>query len=211
MTKEYTIESDWTTKAGLRAVVLRAEVGHRCGYVGITTEHNLYGVNHSEIESDIDVHGGVTYSGDDASYPVESNLHWFGFDTAHAGDDPAIGGQPLGYCVEQCEILATQLKRLGDNKKRHKHADVIHAWAEGAIIQYSLNSIEWRDCFANQPLWESHRFYRIKPAKKVIKFRNWLMKSGDIVTHQEDRTPDPTQSKNFVGWIGEWQEVEIEE
>ena len=96
-------------------------------------------------------------------------------------------------------------------KRRHKHADLIHAWAEGAIIQYSLDNIEWLDCLDNRPLWESHRSYRIKPVNKVIKFRNWLMKSGDIVTHQEGRTPDPTQSKNFVGWVCGWQEVEIEE
>ena len=32
-----------------------------------------------------DVHGGITYS-DKGSYPVESDLWWFGFDCAHAGD-----------------------------------------------------------------------------------------------------------------------------
>lgn len=43
-----TIEKDWTTKAGLRAVVVMTDMGHRCGYVGIGTDHALFGVDYSE-------------------------------------------------------------------------------------------------------------------------------------------------------------------
>lgn len=94
--------------------------------------------------------------------------------------------------------------------RRHKHADLIHAWAEGAIIQFEYSPGKWEDCIDNDPAWDEAKNYRIKPAKKVIRFRNWLMKSGDIVTHQKGRTPDPTQSKNFVGWVCGWQEVDVE-
>ena len=103
------------------------------------------------------------------------------------------------------------LMEVDMEKRRHKHADLIHAWAEGAIIQYSLDNIEWLDCFDNRPLWESHRSYRIKPAKKVVKFRNWLMKSGDIVTWQPEKSISPEGSLNFVQWVGDWQQIEIEE
>lgn len=34
-----------------------------------------------------DVHGSITYAGS-GDYPVESDLWWFGFDCAHAGDRP---------------------------------------------------------------------------------------------------------------------------
>jgi hypothetical protein len=44
----YDIEKDWTTKAGLRAVVIMTDLGHRCGYVGIPKEHPLYGVSYNE-------------------------------------------------------------------------------------------------------------------------------------------------------------------
>ena len=43
-----TIEKDWRTKAGLRAVVLMTELGHRCGYVGIPTTHPLHGVEYDQ-------------------------------------------------------------------------------------------------------------------------------------------------------------------
>ena len=45
---------------------------------------------------------------------------------------------------------------------KHKHADLIHAWADGAQIQ-SRNSIreDWKDnCL---PIWAHDTEYRIKP------------------------------------------------
>lgn len=61
----------------------------------------------------IDVHGGVTYSGGNDEYPVPFNEGWwFGFDTGHYGDIPAIGGQSLEYCIDECESMASQLKGM---------------------------------------------------------------------------------------------------
>jgi hypothetical protein len=42
------IEKDWITNAGLRAVVVMTERGHRCGYVGLTDGHPLFGVGYSQ-------------------------------------------------------------------------------------------------------------------------------------------------------------------
>lgn len=45
---------------------------------------------------------------------------------------------------------------------RHKHAEFIHAWAEGKEIQYfSKNANEWIDL--DQPSWHLCDEYRIKP------------------------------------------------
>lgn len=44
----YAVERDWTTAAGLRAVVIMGDLGHRCGYVGIPAEHPLYEVDYGE-------------------------------------------------------------------------------------------------------------------------------------------------------------------
>ena len=46
---------------------------------------------------------------------------------------------------------------------RHKHADIIHAWAEGAEIEVS-DKFEWRESGA--PSWNPDYEYRIKPEKK---------------------------------------------
>ena len=43
----YTLESDFEYK-GYRCVVIFSKGGHRCGYVGITNKHPLYGKYHSD-------------------------------------------------------------------------------------------------------------------------------------------------------------------
>jgi len=43
----YVVEKDWITAAGLRAVVTNSErSGHRCGYVGVPSNHPLHGVEY---------------------------------------------------------------------------------------------------------------------------------------------------------------------
>ena len=55
---------------------------------------------------------------------------------------------------------------------RHKHADLIHAWAEGATIQHRT-SIGWRDIAC--PSYGENEEYRIKPEKKPDVVRYWLI------------------------------------
>jgi hypothetical protein len=146
-----TVVKDWTTEAGLRAVILRTGMGHYCGYVGVQEGSRLYGASyHDQIDlidreraqsaslgkkgpmliltaavgSDgpdlvrrsldvvVDVHGGLTFSDGHHEYPVASDLWWFGFDCAHAGDDFPNGGQPLEYVINECEGMAKQLTEI---------------------------------------------------------------------------------------------------
>jgi hypothetical protein len=131
------IEKDWTTAAGLRAVVVATVMGHRCGYVGVPASHKLHGIGYdNEPLYDIEVHGGLTYAGSDKKYPVESELHWFGFDCAHLYDarDPDLMDdqhremhekypsfaniegviRSLSFCERECERLASQLATVVD-------------------------------------------------------------------------------------------------
>jgi hypothetical protein len=49
---------------------------------------------------------------------------------------------------------------------KHKHADLIHAWADGAKIeQYKINLDEWHDV-SSYPVWDERLHYRIKPMPK---------------------------------------------
>ena len=95
------------------------------------------------------------------------------------------------------------------NQKRHKHADLIHAWAEGAEIQYYNNVLKkWVETVHNDPSWRNNVDYRIKPKTKTIRFRNWYHTNGRVyASHSqcEENGPD------FVKWLGDWQEVEVEE
>lgn len=47
---------------------------------------------------------------------------------------------------------------------RHKHADIIKAWADGAIIQILTSPPnEWSDCKHNKPEFHPSSVYRVKP------------------------------------------------
>ena len=56
---------------------------------------------------------------------------------------------------------------------KHKHADLIHAWADGAEIQYKTARDIWVDCDCNKPEWLTFIKYRIKPEEKKPVVR-WL-------------------------------------
>lgn len=50
---------------------------------------------------------------------------------------------------------------------KHKHAELIKAWADGAEIQ--VYNQDWLDCFA--PSWCDYLEYRIKPEPKPDEVR----------------------------------------
>ena len=47
---------------------------------------------------------------------------------------------------------------------RHKHYDLIVAWAEGKKIEKRLSKKDWIDC--HYPVWFDNDEYRIKPEPK---------------------------------------------
>lgn len=134
----YTVEKDWTTKAGLRAVVIVVSFTtdssgkelkhHRCGYVGVTPDSIFVDASYDSLP--IDCHGGLTYSSSAVwrkRFPVESTLYWFGFDCGHCDDgiieprerDIRFGHEgsresvkSLEFCIAECESIAAQLQEL---------------------------------------------------------------------------------------------------
>ena len=56
--------------------------------------------------------------------------------------------------------------------KKHKHAEVIKAWADGKLIQRHCHG-DWVDWLIKEsPSWEEDQNYRIKPEPKpdVVKY-----------------------------------------
>lgn len=47
---------------------------------------------------------------------------------------------------------------------RHKHYDLIKAWADGAQIEYLTRSKRWY--YVSVPCWDENTEYRIKPISK---------------------------------------------
>ena len=99
------------------------ELKHLCGYVELPKKHKLYGSFSEENFYNIEVHGGVTYTGkrefEQQNYIADYVL---GFDCGHAGDlvpylynrNPLIGGsyKDIEYVTNECQKLAKQLKDL---------------------------------------------------------------------------------------------------
>jgi hypothetical protein len=71
---------------------------------------------------------------------------------------------------------------------KHKHADLIKAWADGAQIQGKSEYVDWKDL--RHPTWDKSWQYRIKPEPKpdVVKYlicglKSWV-EVDDQVGHE---------------------------
>jgi hypothetical protein len=98
-----------------------------CGYVVITSDNELFGLDYDSIYSkvNIDVHGGLTYSD-------RGEGGWvIGFDCAHAGDlCPAFQYfdgiyRTKEYVISECEKLAEDVSKFSGIIKRLKNIDSI--------------------------------------------------------------------------------------
>jgi len=93
------------------------DMSWRCGYVAIPDDHPLHGVDYTDIDEELEVHGGLTYSRE--SLTVDTNepyTWWLGFDTNHWGDNQIT--QSLKYVEEECKKLIDQIveEALGEEE-----------------------------------------------------------------------------------------------
>jgi hypothetical protein len=114
--------------AGLKCYMTRHSakqgLGHWCGYVEVPEWSHLFGVNYDEgAVSDVEVHGGLTFS-DPAHWLSPESGWWFGFDCAHASDlvpgmfekygveIPGAVYRNVAYVEAEVKSLAEQLAKL---------------------------------------------------------------------------------------------------
>ena len=99
-------------------------------------------------------------------------------------------------------------------KQRHKHADVIIAWAEGAEVEYRKDPDRPWIPLPSRTNWYTYEDveYRIKPpAKKhrVALFNDTF--SGNMYTGTADTTEDVNfceKDPGFIRWLTDWIEYE---
>lgn len=86
---------------------------------------------------------------------------------------------------------------------KHKHCELIKAWADGAEIQFRwCETAKWED--ADPPTWVEFHEYRVKPKK--IRYRLYLEAvTGRLCVATFGEGCPTLMSK----WVGEEQEVEV--
>lgn len=62
--------------------------------------------------------------------------------------------------------------------KPHIHAELIKAWADGAVIQFYSEDQKWTDCTNNRPVWSDYAQYRIK--RELTDLENYGVEVGDV-------------------------------
>ena len=127
-------EWTYTSKNGLEVdcFIERNRLLALCGYVVITSDNELFGLDYDNIypQIDVSVHGGLNYSD-------ESNGEWIiGFDCAHSGDlcpsflqygrisDGDIY-RTKEFVISECEKLAESISEFSGVVKRLKKIDSI--------------------------------------------------------------------------------------
>lgn len=96
---------------------------------------------------------------------------------------------------------------------RHKHADVIIAFAEGKQIQWRRGGMDWTDTNTINGLELSDLSWRIKPASP--QYRVALMKndgSGNpypFIIHKKSAEKGIEEHYNFSRWLTDWTEYEV--
>ena len=93
-------------------------------------------------------------------------------------------------------------------KQRHKHADVIIAWAEGAEIEYRLGPYDsWSK--STSPSWHADCEYRVKPAPKkyrvaLFRFSTAAASTYTACTDFQEDAENYESRPDFVRWLTDW-------
>ena len=88
---------------------------------------------------------------------------------------------------------------------KHKHADLIHEWADGAEIEYFNHTIhQWEG--VRNPSWNENSEYRIKPEPKPdhVRYLEMPMFCGYV-----ERRPESNMKVVFDGETGELKSAEV--
>lgn len=90
--KRYYNELERGTHKGYDWYVAHNMMGFRVGYVRVPRRHPWWQVPYSELNDEVDVHGGLTYceKGPAKHVPDFSYQWWIGFDCGHAWDAPDL-------------------------------------------------------------------------------------------------------------------------
>jgi hypothetical protein len=91
---------------------------------------------------------------------------------------------------------------------KHKHADLIHAWADGMQIQGKSKHVDWKDL--KQPTWDEDWQYRIKPTRKLDLYKYVVVEAIDD-GFTEWHTCSPAHANLHLTFDGETKQLKSAE
>lgn len=95
-------------------------------------------------------------------------------------------------------------------KQPRKHAELIRAWADGAVIQFFDDSDRvWRDALGNQPMWLADTEYRIKPEPKPDMVRDFVCEADVFLRASIFEENNATLRLTFDGETGKLKDAEV--
>lgn len=131
-------KAQWVDEAtGLDCLIVRANTGALCGYVGVPAGHPWHGQRWTEAPAiqELHVHGGVNYSdpcvegGEQAAAVCHvpepgrpDDVWWLGFDCSHVGDYAPTHEAELSRILPQFaeELAALAETGAGDLRGMHR-------------------------------------------------------------------------------------------
>lgn len=122
-----------------------------------------------------------------------------------------VGKGSFTYGPENFELMEEgKMSECTCNKKTpHVHAELIKAWADGAIIQFEYHCGEWKDTFRNSPQWDVRTNYRIKPEPNPDVVLWGVVDSVGMYYVGECRGDDDNLRLTFDGETGKLKSAEI--
>ena len=95
--------------------------------------------------------------------------------------------------------------------QRHKYADVIIAWANGAEIE-ARSSADRGWLVTRNPTWSEDVEYRVKPVKKyrvaLFRLSNEASSAYTTCTNTQEEADSYESIPGFVRWLTDWVEYE---
>lgn len=86
---------------GMEAAIITNDFGCYCGYVGVGKNHPLHGQVCNNVWAN--VHGGITYSGDEVFGVEKSDVWWFGFAACMPTDRTCWNPNGRKWTLEEIE------------------------------------------------------------------------------------------------------------
>lgn len=84
---------------------------------------------------------------------------------------------------------------------KHKHAEVIKAWADGEVIEWRPNSDDEWPTIYETPSWYKGYEYRVKPKENVVYFNVYSERAGILSGYNTLEEANESKSSNRTGVI----------